>query len=181
MRKFFKRYITVIRFVVLFLGSYFLLAVLYALYLKWAAGSVYFPDPVTHLVARQSAAVLESFGYSVQLMADSLQKGMLLTINNQYTVNIVEGCNAVSVIILFVAFVLSFAQQFKKTVLFLLAGAVLIYVVNILRIAFLVVALYKYPEYQDFLHSVIFPGIIYGMVVLLWMAWVWKLSPKSAQ
>ena len=97
---------------------------------------------------------------------------MKLIINNRYTANIIEGCNAVSVILLFVAFVLAFAQQFKKTMLFLLAGITLIYSINLVRICILAIALYEYPEQGDFLHGVVFPGIIYGMVFLLWVLWV---------
>ena len=106
---------------------------------------------------------------------------MLLTIDNSYTVSIVEGCNSISVIILFVAFIVAFAENFKKTVLFILAGAVLIYIVNLLRIAILVVALYKYPQYENVLHSVVFPGIIYSLVFILWMIWVRMLKPNSAK
>jgi exosortase family protein XrtF len=104
---------------------------------------------------------------------------MLLTIDGNYTVNIVEGCNSISVIILFVAFIIAFAENLKKTVLFLFAGAVLIYIVNILRIAILTVALYKYPQHENILHSVVFPGIIYSMVFVLWMVWVRMLKPNS--
>src|SRR5690554_7241579 len=106
---------------------------------------------------------------------------MLLIIDNNYAVNIVEGCNAASVIILFVSFIISFAERFKKTFIFLLAGAVLIYVVNIIRIALLAIALYEFPDYQEVLHSVIFPAVIYGMVFILWIVWVRTLNAKPAK
>ena len=166
---------------ILFLGTYLVLGILYSIYLKSATAEAYFPDYITNLVAKQSAAVLDSFGYSSVLRIDNLEKGMLLTIENKYTVNIVEGCNSISVIILFVAFIIAFAEKFKKTFLFLFAGAVLIYVINILRIAILVIALYKYPEYENILHSIVFPGIIYSMVFILWMIWVRMLKPTSAE
>ncbi|MGO3182379.1 MAG: exosortase family protein XrtF [Aequorivita sp.] len=181
MKELFKKYKTVVRFVVLFLGTYLVLSILYALYLKASAKSGYFPDFFTNLVARQSGAVLDGFGYSALLTPHKLGGGMLLTIDNDYSVSIVEGCNSISVVILFVSFIIAFAESFKKTLLFLLAGAVLIYVVNILRIAILVVALYKFPEYENLLHSVIFPGIIYGMVFVLWMVWVRMLKPKISE
>lgn len=163
----------------LFLGSYLVLSIVYALYLKASANSVYLPDYITNLVARQSGAVLESFGYKSVLTPYRLEQDILLTIDNKYSVSIVEGCNSVSVIILFISFIIAFAENFKKTLLFLFAGAVLIYVVNILRIAILVVALYKFPQYENILHSVIFPGIIYGMVFILWMVWVRMLKPRE--
>lgn len=166
---------------VLFLGSYLLLSVLYSLYLKASASGGYFPDYFTNLVARQSAAILEAFGYDTVLFENIARHGVFLTIKDNYTVNIVEGCNSISVIILFASFIIAFAEGFKKTFLFLLVGMVLIYIVNLVRISLLVVALYKYPEYQELLHSVLFPAVIYGMVFLLWIAWVRMLKTSSAQ
>lgn len=165
----------------LFMGSYLLMSVLYGLYLKVSENGNYFPDFVTNLVAQQSSAVLDAFGYNSILVPDSIAQGMLLTIDNKYTVNIVEGCNSISVIILFITFIIAFAENFKKTLLFLFAGVVLIYIVNLLRIAILTVALYKYPQYENLLHSVVFPGIIYSMVFILWMIWVRMLKPNSAK
>ena len=154
------------------MGSYLLMSVLYGLYLKVSENGNYFPDFVTNLVAKQSSAVLDAFGYNSILVPDSIAQGMLLTIDNKYTVNIVEGCNSISVIILFIAFIIAFAEN---------AGVVLIYIVNLLRIAILTVALYKYPQYENLLHSVVFPGIIYSMVFILWMIWVRMLKPNSAK
>lgn len=163
------------------MGTYLLLSVGYSFYLSASWSEKYFPDFVTNLVAVQSGALLEAFGFDSLLTPDSLEEEMLLTIDNQYTVSIVEGCNSISVIILFMAFVIAFAENFKKTVLFLFAGAVLIYIINLLRIAALVVALYKYPHYENVLHSVVFPGVIYSFVFILWMIWVRMLKPNSAQ
>ena len=181
MRKLFRKYNSVIRFVILFIGTYLVLGIFYSIYLKLSENGSYFPDYLTNLVAKQSATVLNGLGYSTVLTPDSIDHGMLITINNKYTVNIVEGCNSVSVIILFVAFIIAFAENFKKTLLFLFAGVVLIYVVNIIRIVILTIALYKYPQYENILHSVVFPGIIYSMVFILWMVWVRMLKPTSAK
>ena len=152
----------------------------YSIYLKASASGGFYPDYFTNLVARQSGAILDSMGYNAVLFENHAREGVYLTIKENYMVNIVEGCNSISVIILFVAFIIAFAERFKKTFLFLLVGMVLIYIVNLLRISLLVVALYKYPEHQEVLHSVIFPAVIYGMVFLLWIAWVRMLNPKKA-
>lgn len=181
LKELFQKYKSVIQFIVIFLGTFLVLSVIYSYYLKISVDSSYPPDYLTNLVARQSAALLDAFGYSPVLEFDTIRKGMLLIIENKYAVNIVEGCNAASVIILFVSFIISFAEKFKKTFLFLLAGAVLIYIVNIFRIALLVIALYTYPEYQEILHSVLFPAIIYGMVFILWIVWVRTLKSKPAK
>ncbi len=180
MRNLLRKYKSVIRFVLLFLGTYLFFGILYSIYLKASENGAYFPDFITNLVALQSASVLETMGYSSYLWKEPQVQGMVLTIENKYSVSIVEGCNAVSVIILFCAFVIAFAESFKKTLLFLLAGTVLIYTVNIVRIAILTAALFQYPQYENILHSVVFPGIIYSVVFVLWMVWVRMLKPKSA-
>lgn len=179
MKDLFIKYRSVIRFVLLFLGSYLVLTGIYALYLHLSKSGSYSPDFITNLVARQSSTLIGNFGYDAAVVPHNTQPIMKLFVEGHYLARVVEGCNSISIIILFIAFVFAFAENLKKTVLFLFAGAVLIYAVNIVRIAILAITLYKYPEYENFLHGVVFPGIIYGMVFLLWMLWVRMLSKRK--
>lgn len=179
MKELFVKYRSVVRFVLLFLGSYLVFTGLYALYLHLSKSWSYPPDFITNLVARQSSSLIGSIGYEAAVVPHETQPTMKLYVEGQYLARVVEGCNSVSIIILFIAFVIAFAQRFKKTAMFLFAGAVLIYAINVIRIAILAVALYKYPDYENLLHGVVFPGIIYGMVFLLWMLWVRMLSKKN--
>jgi exosortase family protein XrtF len=89
---------------------------------------------------------------------------------------IVEGCNALSVIILFVAFVVAFSGKWIQTIGFILLGSILIHIMNVLRIAILSIALYYHPDQESLLHGVVFPLIIYGFVFVLWVIWVNKFS-----
>ena len=147
-------------------------------YINSSIGGAYYPDYITNLVAKQSSELISNFGYNAEVMPHQTDTSMKLYVNQTFLARIVEGCNAVSVIILFIAFIVSFAEKFKKTTLFLFAGGVLIYAVNLLRIAILAIAIYEYPEYSETLHGVIFPAIIYGIVFLLWMIWV-RMLPKT--
>lgn len=180
MKQLFRKYKSVIGFVVLFLGTYIVLTVFYSVYLNLSKDSIYPPDFITHLVAEQSSALLNGVGYDAEIVPHEAQPTMKLFVEGQYLARIIEGCNAVSIIILFIAFIIAFAENRKKTAIFILAGAVLIYAANIVRITILAVALYKYPNYEHVLHGVIFPGIIYGIVFLLWMLWVRMLSKKTS-
>ena len=94
---------------------------------------------------------------------------------------IIEGCNAISVIILFVSFIVAFSGKLKQTLLYVLAGSVLIYLLNILRIVLLVVLVYNYPSEEHLLHGVLFPLIIYGIVFILWVIWVNKFSKYASK
>jgi len=177
--KLFVKYKSVLRFIFMFLGSYLVFTLIYNLYLEFFRSPVYYPDYFTHLVAKQSEALINSFGYNAQILPHQSELSMKLIVNEVYLARIVEGCNAISIIILFAAFVLSFFGRLKVTLFYLLAGAVIIYAMNIIRIAILAVGIYEYTEYTEFLHSIIFPLIIYGTVFLLWIIWVRIYSRKQ--
>ena len=179
MKALFLKYKTVIRFLGFFFGSYLLLSFFYNLYLKQSQSDDYSVDFITHLVAEQTVAIVETLGYRVQLVPHESEPAIRVIVEQEYVANIVEGCNAVSVIILFVTFVVAFAQRLKPTLLFLFSGAVLIYALNIIRIALFVISLKTYPQYKDFLHDIAFPGVIYGVVFILWFFWVKRIPNKK--
>jgi exosortase family protein XrtF len=148
----------------------------YNLYLEFSNGSRYYPDYITNLVAKQSDELLNAFGYDAKVLPHPDEPSMKVIVNGKYLARIIEGCNSVSVIILFVSFIIAFAGKLKTTFFYMLSGSVLIYVVNLMRIVILTIGLYNYPWRRDILHTVIFPMIIYGMVFLLWMFWVNRFS-----
>jgi exosortase family protein XrtF len=131
------------------------------------------PDPLTQLVARQSGMVMEGLGFEqVEVVMHYTGLSMKLMVDGYFLAGIVEGCNSASIIILFTAFVLAFFGRALTTIIFLFAGSVIIYSINILRIVILAVSIYKYPQYSGFMHSVFFPIAIYGTVFILWLIWV---------
>lgn len=176
MKHLLKKYKPVVKFLGIFLGVFLLLSFLYAGFLKFSYANRIHPDRLTALVAKQTTVLLEEMKYSVNPRKDILRNEIVLTMNPEFEVRIVEGCNSASVIILFVSFVIAFARGFKKTLIFLLAGSAVIYTVNLFRIVLLAVLLMKYPMHQEILHSVVFPGIIYALVFMLWIIWVQSLK-----
>ena len=176
MKTLFVKYKLVIKFILTFLLVYVSFSLLYKFYLQLSDGSKYYPDFMTHLVAKQSKMLMSAFGYDVQMMPHPNEPSMKVLIENNYVARIIEGCNSVSVIILFFSFITAFASNLKTTVFYILSGSVLIYSVNLLRIVLLSIWIYHYPEQSDFLHTVVFPAIIYGMVFFLWMLWVNRFS-----
>jgi len=170
------KYKTVIKFICTFLLVYAVLTFSYKLYLQYGSSETYYPDYMTNLVAKQSREILETIGYNAEVAPHPDEPSMKLIINNKYIARVIEGCNSISVIILFASFIVAFSGKFKTTVLYLLAGSVLIYIANLVRVVVLSVGLYHYPWHKDILHTVIFPAIIYGMVCLLWLFWVNRFS-----
>jgi len=144
----------------------------YKLYLDYSEGTNFYPDYITNLVARQSKSLIETVGLKAEIEPHPNEASMKLIINNKFVARIIEGCNSISIIILFVSFIIAFSGKFKTTFFYLLFGCVMIYAVNLIRIVILTIGLYNYPWRREILHSVIFPLIIYGLVFLLWMFWV---------
>lgn len=154
-------------------------SIAYKFYLDFSDGSQFYPDYLTNLVAKQSSMLINSFGYATTIEPHELEPSMKLIVNDKFVARVIEGCNSLSVIILFVSFVIAFSGSFKSTFLYVLAGSVLIYAVNLIRIAILSIGLYNYPWRSELLHKVVFPLIIYGLVFLLWMLWVHYYSKQQ--
>ena len=115
-------------------------------------------------------------GYPGQIYQSEDELSIIYVIGNRYAVPIVEGCNSMSIIILFLAFIVAFSGSLKATILYGLVGIATIYFMNILRILALSKLMYLYPDHQEILHGLVFPSIIYGTVLILWIIWVNKFS-----
>lgn len=176
MKEYFVKYRLFLQFLGVFLLSYLFLIGIYQLYLSQFDVSNLEYDGFTNLVAEQTRFVLEVFNFNVQLSPSTFDPSVLVLVNGVSVVRIVEGCNAISVMILFVAFVLSFSKGILRTAGFIVAGLLIIHILNVSRIVLLTIGIIKYPEYEHFLHGVVFPLVIYGTVFLLWIIWVTKFT-----
>jgi exosortase family protein XrtF len=158
----------VLKFLAVFTTSYIALYLLYVLFLKLSTT----PDVFTKLVAKQTVYILNQLNYSTTTKISTTYNYISLHINNRLIAGVAEGCNAISIMVLFIAFIVAFAKSVKKTLIFCLLGLLIIHIINVLRIVILVISMYKYPEYSEHLHGIVFPGIIYSSVFFLWMLWI---------
>ena len=133
-------------------------------------------DSFTQIVASQSKLLLSISDSQSHTGINTKEASVKLFYKGKWVARIIEGCNAISVSILFVSFVIAFTGKLKPTLLFLIIGSLLIHVFNVFRIALLCMALYNFPQFDSVLHDVIFPLVIYGLVFLLWIVWVNKYS-----
>jgi exosortase family protein XrtF len=161
-----------------FFGVYILLFLMYSLYLNKTQSNsgVFACAPITNSVAKQTQFLLNIIGFDAKIEQHPEEVSVKLFINEKYVSRIIEGCNSISIIILFCSFVIAFSSNFKSTFLFILIGSLFIYVVNIIRIVILSIALYQFPQYEYILHDILFPLIIYGFTFLLWFIWIKKFS-----
>ena len=156
--------------------TYFVLTFLYESYLSQFDALRFEVDEFTQIVSNQCVGFLQFFDFHVFEVINKTESCMNIFFNNRFVDKIIEGCNGLSVIIMFVAFVVAFTGNWKATILYVIGGSLLIHVVNVFRIAVLCVLMFYYPQYEHVLHGVVFPLIIYGLVFLLWVIWVNKFS-----
>jgi len=175
-KQFWNTYRPFLTFLIVFLGTYSLLSILYSFYLGSFDHLENQTDAFTIWVSSQSEWLLKFMGYDAFMVYDAGESWARLYLEGTYTARIVEGCNALSVMILFVSFIFAFKGTFKTTFWYVLSGLFIIHILNIVRIALFSLALKFYPFYRTALHDIVFPLVIYGIVFILWVVWVQKFS-----
>ncbi|MBW4359749.1 exosortase family protein XrtF [Flavobacterium taihuense] len=174
MKKYFLLYKPFLLFLTCFFGTYILLTFFYQLFLNgFENGKV---DTITRWVAQNTEEIISWFYQSIRVEESRNAPFFSVYFQNKIVAQIVEGCNSMSVIVLFVSFIVAFSGGLKNTLVFVFGGSLLIYIINVLRIALLTVLVYYFPNQLHLLHSILFPLIIYGLVFILWVVWVNKFS-----
>ena len=165
-------------FLLRFFGTYFLLFLCYSVFLLSTQSKApkFISDPITQHVAKSTEWVLNMSGNQSHVEQHPTELSLKLFMDDDYVARVIEGCNSMSIIILFIAFVIAFRGAWKKTFLFAIIGSVSIYFVNIARIALLSYGMVYYKQYDMILHDLFFPAFIYGYVFLLWVIWVNRFS-----
>lgn len=164
-----------------FLGFYILFTFLYQSFLSQYDASINEVDAITNHVSEKTYQLVKYFQKDIAMFPNTREPSFKFKYKDKFVCRIVEGCNAISVIVLFSAFIFAFSTKYLKTFLYIVFGSIFIYLLNIARIAILVAGLYYYPEKEHLLHGVVFPVIIYGIVVLLWIVWIMKFSGYEAK
>ncbi|MCT2407812.1 exosortase family protein XrtF [Chryseobacterium antibioticum] len=171
-----KDFKPVLNILLRFIVIYLVLLFGYQFYLNASkAGGL---DPFSRIIADQVASIQKVSGFPTLLYDDVKNEQIWFYVKKNYVTRMVEGCNAISVMILFVAFVFAFYKG-TKTYIFALAGLVLLYIMNLLRIVGLNIVMSDYKDYGKIFHDFIFPAVIYGTVVVLWLVWIKFFALKN--
>ncbi|WP_136668500.1 exosortase family protein XrtF [Flavobacterium sp. H122] len=176
MKTLFQQYRPFLLFLGKFFLSYLLLSVLYRFYLSQVSDDAI--DGITANVSKTVRQAAQWLGISIETRPGFMAYEIIY--QGKSIARIIEGCNGTSVIILFTAFIIAFSGKLKATLIYVLLGSVVIYVLNIVRIICLTALLYKFPQFEHFLHGVLFPAVIYGIVFLLWLFWIKNYSKYAS-
>ncbi|WP_345160828.1 exosortase X [Pontibacter saemangeumensis] len=159
-----KEHRSVLRFLLYSLGLCFGWFMLYDFWLS------NFDGWLTLMVVDSSVYFLNLIGYNAEA------KNVMVQIDGRDTVFVYHACNGMILMALFTGFILSFPGPFRKKLLFIPAGILVINMLNIIRVAALALNAYHYEQTLNFNHKYTFTLIVYAGIFFLWMLWVKRFS-----
>jgi len=130
--------------------------------------------PYLNGLASVSSAVLHALGYHTDVAGDAI-------FNSEFRVHIRGGCDGLEGIALFIAGIIAFPYaSWRQKLKGLIAGLIVLGLVNIARIVILFITGIHFPGLFEFLH-------LHGGVVLytlfaifLWLYWIRNLHPPTS-
>ena len=167
----------VLKVLLRFVTIYVVMVLLYQLYLNQYENNGL--DAFSTWVMKQVDYLQNLLGYPSEMVPGKPEEETSwFFVSGKYVSRMVEGCNAVSVMILFLSFIFAFYKG-GKTFVFVGLALVALHIMNVLRIVGLNILLVEMPQYSKIGHDYLFPAIIYGSVVVLWLIWIKLFALKE--
>ena len=171
-----RKYKSVWIFLLRFFGVYFIGVLLYNTYLSEFTSQI---DDITRMVTEQVASLLSLTLPEITCVYSTTSPLAEIHYFGIRLVLLIEGCNAISVMILFIAFLVAFKGALKNYLWYVPFGIVTLYLANLSRIYLIGMIILYFPDYANMAHDYIFPGVIYGTTFVLWVIWVKYLTIKK--
>jgi len=116
--------------------------------------------------------LLEIFGFSNKVW---FTEGILQMAGTK-GIWIGEGCMGRNMLGLFAGFIIAYPGIISKKIWFIPSGIAAITVLNIIRVAALVLVQKYAPEYMEINHHVVFKYAVYTLIFLMWTLWITKIN-----
>lgn len=129
---------------------------------------------ITHIIS-SSDYFLKLFGYKTFKNLED-KEIQILGIDGSNGVWVGSPCNAISLFILFTAFIIPFPGNHKHKWWYIPMGIIFIHFANIIRVVGLCIIAYHSPFTLDFNHTYTFTFLVYLFIFVLWVLWVKKFS-----
>ena len=95
-----------------------------------------------------------------------------LYLNGRKIVGVADPCNALELYVLYIGFLFAFPASLKRVLLFSVIGILVIYMVNIIRLAALASMNMHRVNAVDMAHHYIFKMIVYVLIFGLWVLFI---------
>lgn len=149
-------------------------ALVYEPYLSWTV------DPwFAHVVAEQAAWCIRLLGHAAQVEIIAPYPE-LIVINGLPGVNVGTPCNGLAMLYLFFAFIVAHPGPLKAKAWFIPLGLLLIHASNLVRVMALGFCALYYREFFEVNHKYVYAGIVYSLVIGLFLIWHLRLAKAPA-
>ncbi len=137
----------------------------YIVYELWVLPSGVIDEPLSQNIASITAGILAAFGET------TFHFGRVVGITGTNGVEIVDGCNGIAAIGLFLGFIIAYPGAWIPRLLFSLFGIAVIYITNVARTVILCYVQAYWPTAFDFTHEYSTAAVFYIIIFILWMIW----------
>jgi exosortase family protein XrtF len=138
----------------------------YVVYELWLLPNGTIDEPLSKNIASVSAGILSFFGENVFLY------DRVIGISGVPGIEIVDGCNGIAAIGLFLGFIYAYPGAWLPRIFFSIFGITVIYLINVVRIVTLAWVQLYWPQGFNFMHDYSTAAIFYIIIFILWMIWV---------
>lgn len=138
----------------------------YILYELWLLPDGRLDEWLSLNIVGSSAGILKWLGYEIFVF------DRVVAVGEHPGIKIVNGCNGISAIGLFLGFIIAYPGNWKDKISFTIVGIGVIYLVNIARIVVLAITQARWPDFFKITHDYSTTAIFYLVIFVLWMIWV---------
>jgi exosortase H (IPTLxxWG-CTERM-specific) len=156
---------------VLFLVKFFAILIAAYLLIAWNPVNDHVIVPFTQGVAEVSGAILKGIGQPVEVTGTVIR-------SSRFGVNINNGCNGVEAMLILLASIVAFPATLKARVTGLLLGALVVQLLNAVRIVTLYLLGAYQPRLFDMFHTAVWQIVVILAAIGFFLFWSARVAPN---
>ena len=156
---------------VLFLVKFFVVLVAAYLFIAWNPINDRVIVPFTAGIARTSGALLDVIGENDITVAGTVIR------SPRFAVNINNGCNGVEAMLILLASIVAFPASLKARAIGLALGALVVQLLNAVRIVTLYLLGAYQPRLFDMFHTAVWQIVIILAAIAFFLVWSARVAP----
>jgi exosortase H (IPTLxxWG-CTERM-specific) len=159
---------------VLFLVKFFGVLVAAYLLIAWNPVNNAVIVPFTTAIAKASGALLNGIGQQVSVSGTTVASA-------RFAVNINNGCNGVEAMLILLACILAFPSSLKAKAAGLALGAIVVQLLNAVRIITLYLLGAYQPRLFDLFHTAVWQIVIIIAAIGFFLVWSARVAPHRTE
>ena len=133
--------------------------------------------PLTMFTGNATVGFLGWIKGTGQVYCIELYGKATIFLGSKRLIGIADACNGLSLLVLFVGFIIAYPSKIYFKAIYSMIGILLIILLNVSRCTALALLHNAYPQLTEFAHHYLFKIIVYAIVFYLWVQFV-KINQK---